>query len=303
MRASVLIPSYQSAGTIRACLASVCSQDLGEPYEVVLSDSGSDGTADIAAREFPSVRVLHSLTQLSAEEARNRAASEAQGRVLAFIDSDCVATRDWLRRMCEAVEDTPYHGVGGAIRPVDGENDTCWAGYFCEFREFLPAGTAREATYLTPGNTAYRREMFQAAGGFPIGFYPLEDQVFYQRLRAAGARICFDPGIVVQHHHRHRVRAFLTHQARIGAANARLVLHLGLQGAAIAARPWRATVLLPLLAVYRFARTAAACWRQEQFVMVRRPAIAALCWLGMWGWGYGFVQGSAREARLRSEGS
>ena len=32
MRASVLIPSYQSAATIRACLTSVCAQDLAEPF-------------------------------------------------------------------------------------------------------------------------------------------------------------------------------------------------------------------------------------------------------------------------------
>ena len=76
MRASVVIPSYQSSRTIRACLASVCGQDLREPFEVILSDSGSDGTAEIAAREFPQVRVLHSATRLSAEEARNRAAEQ-----------------------------------------------------------------------------------------------------------------------------------------------------------------------------------------------------------------------------------
>lgn len=301
MRASVLIPSYQSARTIRACLASVLAQDLPEPYEVILSDSGSDGTAEIAAREFPRVRVLHSRTRLGAEEARNRAASEACGRVFAFIDSDCVAAPDWLHRMCEAVEETSYHGVGGAIRPVDGENDTCWAGYFCEFREFLPGGDAREATYLTPNNAAYRADTFRAAGGFPVGYFPLEDQVFYERLRGVGARIRFDPTIVMQHNHRARVGAFVEHQKRIGAANARVVRDFNLQGSRIAARPWRAAVLLPALTTYRFARTVAACWREERFLMLRRPAVTALCWLGMYGWGVGFIQGSARAERLRRE--
>jgi GT2 family glycosyltransferase len=298
MRSSVIIPSFQSAQTIRACLTSVLAQDLGEPFEIFLADSGTDGTAEIARREFPAVRVLKSETRLSAELARNWGAREARGAVFAFIDSDCVAEPDWLRRVCLTLEDSGYDGVGGAIRPVEDSNSTCWAGYFCEFREFLPGGAATEATYLTPNNAAYRSDIFRRAGGFPDGYFPLEDQVFYERLRAVGARIRFDPSIVVRHNHRSEVGAFLAHQARIGHANARVVREFDLQGAAIASHPWLAAALLPALATYRFTRTIAACWRQERCLILRRPEVAGLCWLGMYGWGLGFARGSASEARL-----
>ena len=127
-RASVIIPSFQSESTIRACLASVLAQDIGEPYEVFVADSGTDKTAEIARSEFPSVRLLKSETRLSAELARNWGAREARGSILAFIDSDCVSSPDWLRRVCAALEDGPYDGVGGAIRPVDGSTSTHWAG-------------------------------------------------------------------------------------------------------------------------------------------------------------------------------
>jgi GT2 family glycosyltransferase len=247
--------------------------------------------------------VLHAETRLDAEQARNWAAREAHGSVFAFIDSDCVAEPDWLRRMSAAVEQGVYQGVGGAIRPVEGENDTCWAGYFCEFREFLPGGTATDATYLTPNNAAYLRDTFEKAGGFPTGYFPLEDQVFYERLRSVGARIRFDPTIVVRHNHRRRLAAFLGHQARIGEANARVARDFRLRGGAIAARPWIAAGLMPALTTYRFARTVSACWRQEESLLLRRPAIAGLCWLGMWGWGLGFIRGSGRAATLRQQTS
>ena len=298
MRVSVIIPSYQSAATIRACLTSVLAQDLGEPFEVFVADSGSDDTGDIVRREFPTVRLLKSPTRMSAELARNWAASEAAGSVFAFVDSDCVAERDWLRRHCAILGQGVYQGVGGAIRPVERSNATAWAGYFCEFREFLPGGNASDATYLTPNNAAYRADAFRLAGGFPDGYFPLEDQVFYQRLRAIGARIRFDPSIVIRHNHRTKVRAFLAHQTRIGDANARVARAIDVQGAWLASHPLMAAALLPPLVAYRFARTVAACWREDDYLMLRRPAIAALCALGMVAWGIGFVRASEAVRRV-----
>ena len=303
MRSSVIIPSYQSAATIGACLAAVLNQDIGDAFEVFVADSGTDATAEIVRRDFPAVRLLESNTRLDPALARNWAAREARGAVLAFIDSDCEADPDWLRRLCAVLENEAYDGVGGAIRPVGESNRTGWAGYFCEFREFLPAGAATDATYLTINNAAYRRDTFWRAGGFPVGYFPQEDQVFYQRLCAvASPRVRFDPSIVVKHHHRREVAAFLAHQAKIGAANARVVLALGLRGAWIASRPWLAIVLLPALATYRFVRTLIACWNQERCLILRSPVVAGLCWLGMFAWAVGFARGSLSEATAQRHG-
>jgi GT2 family glycosyltransferase len=213
-----------------------------------------------------------------------------------FIDSDCVPERDWLQRLCHAIEDGRCDGVGGAIRPIDGSNSASWAGYFCEFREFMPGGLPTDATHLTPGNVAYRRDVFERAGGFPGGFFPLEDQVFYSRLHAAGARMRFDPSIVVTHAHRSEIGTFLAHQRKIGAADSLVARALERRGAWIAARPLVALTLLPALATYRFARTVAACWKHENHLLLRRPSVFGLCWVGMFAWGLGFARPVRREA-------
>ena len=288
--ASVIIPSFQSAGTIDACLAAVVGQVAAGPFEIIVADSGTDETAEWIARHYPTVRVLKSSTRLDPALARNWGAREARGPVLAFIDSDCVPDPDWLMRLCAALEDGTYSAVGGAIRNGEGATPASWAGYFCEFREFLPIGAAADATNLTLGNAAYRRTIFDRAGGFPGGYFPQEDQVFHTRLLADGARILFDPSIAVTHAHRSTVAAFVAHQRRIGAANARVVSALGLKGAGIASRRWLAAALLPALATYRFARTVATCWNQERCLMLRHPSIAGLCWLGNLAWSLGFAR-------------
>jgi GT2 family glycosyltransferase len=301
--ASVIVPSFQSAATIDACLEGVLAQDFGGPYEVFLADSGTDGAAARVQRVFPTVKVLHSTTRLGAAPARNWGAREAAGAVLAFIDSDCVPGRDWLRRLCATLEDGAYDGVGGSIANADRASAASWAGYFCEFREFLPGGPPADATYLTPGNVAYRSDTFRKAGGFPDGYFPLEDQVFYERLRQTGARIRFDPSIVVCHYHRTRVWTFLVHQTRIGTANAKVARTLSLRGATIASRPWLTLALAPALATYRLGRTVAGCWRQERGLILRSPAIMGLCALGMLAWAAGFARGSASEGRHRRAAS
>src|SRR5947209_9013966 len=54
---------------------------------------------------------------------------------------------------------------------------------------------------LFPYTTLFRSR----AGGFPSGYFPQEDQVFHSCLTAIGARILFDPSIVVAHAHRSTV--------------------------------------------------------------------------------------------------
>jgi len=290
IRSSVIIPSFQSESTIVPCLEAILAQEDAGPFEVIVAHSGPSGATDVIRRRFPRVQLLTSAPRLDPAAARNWGASHARGSIFAFVDADCVVERDWLRRLCSGIDNNAYDGVGGAIRNVDGSNSTGWAGYFCEFREFLPRGEHGEATNLTLGNVAYRAKAFKRAGGFPEGYFPQEDQVFHERLLAIGGRIHFDPSIVVRHTHRDTVRAFLAHQAAIGTANARVVRTLGLSGAAIASRRWLAAALLPALVSYRFARTFAACWSHEDYLLLRRPSVAGLCCLGMVAWGVGFTR-------------
>ena len=271
------------------CLRAVLAQPLDGAFEVIVVDSGDDDAADVVRREFPRVRLLTSQSRMGAAPARNWGAREARGAVLAFIDSDCVPADDWLKRLTERLEAGDCDGLGGAVVPSPGSNAVAWAGYFSEFREFLPSRANGSATHLTPNNAGYRRDVYQRAGGFPDGYFPLEDQMFYGRLREVGARILFDPALVVAHAHRRSVGPFIAHQAKIGQGDRTVSVALGRPGAGIASRRWLATLLLPLLVTYRFARTVGACWREERALLLRRPWVTGLCGLGMVGWGLGFA--------------
>jgi glycosyltransferase involved in cell wall biosynthesis len=266
-------------------------QNSAPPYEIIVVDSSPDQTPELVRRHFPDVQLIHCEQRTDPAQARNIGARVARGDVLAFIDSDCIAALDWLVRLYNTIQEG-YDAVGGAIANGNDETLVSWAGYMCEFREFLPGGAPRNVNNLTLGNAAYRRELFWAYGGFPVGRFPQEDQVFHHALCRDKRRIRLDPRITVAHIHRTERDAFLQHQRRIGWANARVLRELRLPGAAFAQRRWLAALALPALVLFRFARTIAGCLGVERGLALRRPVLMWLIWQGMWHWGFGLLEGS-----------
>src|SRR3954454_19905306 len=96
---SVIVPSYCSASTICACVTSLSRQDIELSFEIIVVDSSPDNTPDLVRSNFPQVTLIHLPRQTGPEEARNIGVGSARGEMLAFIDSDCVAPTDWLRRL------------------------------------------------------------------------------------------------------------------------------------------------------------------------------------------------------------
>lgn len=295
---SVVIPSYRSRGTIRACLDSLLSQNFPLPYEIIVADSSDDDTPALVRRAFPQVELIHLNERTDPALARNTGARRARAALLAFIDSDCTAAPGWLNGLWSGLE-AGYEGVGGSIVNANPASLVSWAGYFSEFREFLPDSPRREVRNLTLGNAAYTAAAFWQAGGFPPGCFPQEDQVFHHRFRACGFRLLFDPLLRVYHTHRTESRDYLEHQRRIGQANARVVRQLGLPGQALVERPALARLGLPGLAALRWLRTMWACRRLENGLVWKRPPLAGLLALGMVSWGRGFAEEAGR-ARPRA---
>jgi glycosyltransferase involved in cell wall biosynthesis len=289
---SVIIPSYRSASTIGRCLQALSVQDVA-PREIILVDSSDDETPDLVRRDHPTVTLIHLDGRTDPAAARNIGARGSAGDVLAFIDADCVAGPDWLRRLLAGIGDG-CDAVGGAIANGNDDSLVSWAGYFCEFRDFVPRGAARQVENLTLGNVAYTRDAWTVTGGFPEGYFPQEDQVFHEAMRSGGFRLRLDPTIVVRHAHRDRRVDFLQHQRNIGRANARALQKVARPGALFARRRWVALFAMPALVPLRFSRTLRACWSLEGALILRRPLLAWLCWLGMCSWGHGFLEGAWR---------
>lgn len=217
---SVVIPSYNSRRTVRACLASVLAQDTAARYEVVVVDSSDDGTEEIIREYVPRVRMLHFGERVSCGAARNVGIRHARGEYVLLVDTDCVVPPDWIERAVGTLRAHQADGICGSIR-----NGTPWSlsgttGYFLEFFRFLgPRGPSGRVRFLVGGNSGYRRSVFRDAG-FP-DCSAGDDFEFSWELSRAGAVLVFDPAIAITHHNKTGVGRVLRYQYALGRAAGR----------------------------------------------------------------------------------
>ena len=105
---SVIIPVFHVEAYLRRCLDSVLDQTY-ENMEIILVDDGSDdgcpAICDEYARMDSRVKVIHQ-KNAGLSGARNTGIDQAEGRYLAFVDSDDYLVPEFLERLHEACAET-----------------------------------------------------------------------------------------------------------------------------------------------------------------------------------------------------
>ncbi|HXZ87863.1 MAG TPA: glycosyltransferase [Candidatus Binataceae bacterium] len=212
--ASVVVAAYNAAPTLAACLESL--QRLNYPsYEIILADDGStDDTARIAAEA--GVRVL-ALAHRGLGAARNAGIAAATGQIVAFIDSDAEADRDWLYHLVETLTRAGAPAAGGQNFPPFNHSAvvSAIAAAPGEPREVRLG--ADQLEQLCGCSMALDKSKLATDEAFDPAFQTAGDDVdFSWSLRDRGSRLAYAPAAVVLHDRRSTVLAYLRQQAGYG---------------------------------------------------------------------------------------
>ncbi|MFO0752370.1 MAG: glycosyltransferase [Thermodesulfovibrionales bacterium] len=211
IRYSIVVPAYNAAATLDACLQALLDQTTErEAFEIIVVDDGSTDLTGEVARKYP-VRFVQQENRGPAA-ARNHGAREAKGGILLFTDSDCVPSPDWIREMTK-----PFAG-GPAVAAVKGAYRTSQRSLVARFAQaefeerFAMLKEADSIDMVDTYSAAFRREIFWGQGGFDESF-PVannEDTDLSYKLSAAGHRMVFNPAAVVSHlRHPDSVRRYM----------------------------------------------------------------------------------------------
>jgi len=232
---SIVILVHNRAKELGRCLRSLFALDYpAGSLEIVVVDDDSTGETGNTLQLLEQEAVAHDLEMriISHEKqqgvgiSRNTGAEAAQYDLIAYIDSDCIASPGWLKELVPAFQDAQLAAAGGMIRAYDRNTQL---GRYEDVRSSLFMGTRSQQvslkgplTYLPTANIVMRRTAWQQLAGFA----PLvqgEDVDFCWRLLKTGANINYLPCGVVYHDYRTTVGAFLLIRIAYASAEAALL--------------------------------------------------------------------------------
>jgi len=207
---SVIIASYNAERTITACLKSLRNQSTDKSFETIVVDSSTDSTAKIVEERFPEVNLYRFSERKFCGDARNFGISVANGEIIAFIDADCRADKDWVGEILRAHQ-SPDLAIGGAIANGNPDSYVGWAAYFCEYSQWMPNMHSKPMTDIAGANMSYKRVVFEKYGGFIEGTY-CSDTDFHWRLAENGHRLRLVASILIYHSSIDNLGRFLRHE-------------------------------------------------------------------------------------------
>lgn len=106
---SVIIPTYNSQKYIKDCLDSVISQTYRNIEIIIADDCSKDETLKIVEQyKDERIKILTSKTNKGPADARNRATELANGKYIAFLDSDDYWALDKLQKQIFFMENNHY---------------------------------------------------------------------------------------------------------------------------------------------------------------------------------------------------
>lgn len=215
----IVILNWNGTAHLRRFLPSVV-RTTPSGVEIVVADNGStDDSAELVAREFPSVRLLRLPENYGFAEGYNRALERLEGDYWVLLNSDVEPAEGWLEPLVAALDALPdVAAVGPKLLSCD-ERDRFeyagaaggfidWLGFpFCRGRILQTLekdrgqyDDARDVFWVSGAAFCCRAEAFRSMGGFDGGFFAhMEEIDLCWRMQLAGWRVRVVPRSRVWH--------------------------------------------------------------------------------------------------------
>ncbi len=189
-RISLVIPVFNEADQLVACLSSVMAQR--RPFdEIIVVDNNSTDDSIAIAKGFPGVTVIHEARQ-GVVYARERGFNTATGDIIARIDGDTRLPHDWTQELLQVFDDKSLAATSGKIAYYNMAGHELVDFADVVVRRFLRRVLGSQM-FMQAANMAMRRDVWQAVRPYVCrrgGVH--EDFDLSLHVQQLGYRVTFD---------------------------------------------------------------------------------------------------------------
>lgn len=208
---SVIIPNYNGAGYLRACLDSLKKQSFRD-FEVILVDNASeDDSVEMTREKFPEAKIIRLSENFGFCRAVNEGIRRSKSPYVLLLNNDTVADEHFVGNLYKAIQKRPgSFSCAAQIRKLcdpglmdDGGDYYCALGWAFALGKDKPKEGYQKSRKIFASCAAaaiYRREVFEHIGFFDEAHFAyLEDMDVGYRARIYGYENWYVPEAIVDH--------------------------------------------------------------------------------------------------------
>ena len=219
MTAEIVILNWNGRDHLRTFLPSVVAAAPAGVGVTVADNGSTDDSAEVLAREFPTVRVVRLGRNYGFAEGYNRALREVDAECFVLLNSDVETPAGWLEPLLEVLEREPdvaavapklrswrdrasfeYAGAAGGYLDLLGYPFCRGRILRCVERDEGQYDDERDVFWVSGAAFCCRAEVFRELGGFDASFFAhMEEIDLCWRMRIAGRRVRVVPRSAVYH--------------------------------------------------------------------------------------------------------
>jgi GT2 family glycosyltransferase len=209
---SVVVPTHNGLRHMAGVLGALQQQTFADHEVILVDDASADATAQWVAEQHPWVRLIVNRHNLGFAASCNTGAAAARGRFVVLLNNDTEPQADWLEALARAITAHPDAAIVTSKLLLYDRRDTLHTTGDTLGRDGIPHNRgvwevdrgqydgAENVFSGCGGATAYRKDIWQALGGFDEDFWMyLEDVDFGFRARLLGCETVFAPQARVYH--------------------------------------------------------------------------------------------------------
>lgn len=195
---TVVIPVYEDWDRAVKCLSCLADQTFRD-FEVVAVDNGSSFVPEMGIFTFP-FRLLH-CDAPGSYAARNKGVENANGKIIAFTDSDCLPDEQWLENGVKMLLESPeFDIIAGEVQVFAANQENPTAVELCNIMLMFPQErSVRLSNFGVTANLFVRSNVLKAVNNFDARLMSSGDVEFCQHAIKSGFKLGHSPHSVVRH--------------------------------------------------------------------------------------------------------